>query len=237
MPSILLISESRLRKYLDFLDPFVLIVFRRTTWHFHPFDLRSFIPLQHVYKPLDMIDHLISPCIRLLVFYQIKCERHTSSTSSVSCIIRTTSYTPLLRKFSRPARVVHSNRSVWTWVERRTGSRSRTFVEGRNWSSGKRRSTSYNHHRWTFVNERTEQRSGRTSSSYSSGPARGSRIRGRTFNPNAGRFECGTGMRSFSEPSIAGWPSTVKAQFLHRDRCQLVLELGPTRRQDCLTLL
>ena len=88
--------------------------------------------------------------------YRIERERRTSSTSSVSCIVRTTSYTPLPRSFSRPARVVQSNRSVWTWMERRAGSRSRTFVEGRNWSSGSRRSTSYDHHRQTFVNERTE---------------------------------------------------------------------------------
>ena len=162
--------------------------------------------------------------------------RPTSSALSVSCIVRTTSYTPLLRNFSRPARVVHSNRSVWTWVERRTGSRSRRFVDGRNWSSGRRRSTSYNNHQWMFVNKQTEQGSGRTSSSYSSDPASGSKIRGRTFNPNAGCFKYGTRMRSFSGPSIAGWPSTMKAQFLHRDRCQLVFRFRSIRRWNWLTL-
>ena len=140
---------SRLRKHLNFLDPFVLIVSRRTTRHFHLFDLLRLIPLQHVYEPLDMVDHLIFPCNSLLGIpgHRIECQRRTSSTSSASCIVRTTSYTPLFRNISRPARVVQSNRSAWTWVERRAGSRSRTFVEGRNWSSGRRSSTSYNHHR------------------------------------------------------------------------------------------
>jgi hypothetical protein len=179
---------SRLQNILNFLDPFVLIVFRWTTRHIHLFNLLLLVPLQHVYEPINMVDHLIFPCFSLpgISRYRIEREQRTSSTSSVSCIVRTTSYTPLSRSFSRPARVVQSNRSVWIWVERRAWSRSRIFVEGRNWSSGRRRSTSYKHHRWTFVNEETEQRSGPTSSSYSSGPASGSKTRGRTFNPNAG---------------------------------------------------
>ena len=69
-----------------------------------------------------------------------------------------------------------------------------------------------------LINEQAEkERSERTSSSYSSGPASGSKIRGRTFSPNAGFFESETVIRSFSEPSIAGWPSTMKAQFLGAD--------------------
>jgi len=145
---------SRLRKHLNFFDSFILVVFRRTTRQFRLFDFRSLIPLQHVHEPFDMVDHLTLPCISLLGISRprIETEPRTSSTSSVSCIVRITSYTPLLRNFSRPARVVDSNRSVWTWVERRTGSRSRTFVEGRNWSSGRRSSTSYDHPRWTSVN-------------------------------------------------------------------------------------